>query len=591
MQVSFDGIVFNVLFLNAWAQHAIMSEDGADFLWWHHLIDVTVVLNPGATAAGQFPRLRRNNAVLKRENPTKDISTRTKIGQSSGLVFPGTTIGETPLKTKIPVANRVPPQEIPNPIGTKTFYYDLAGNQSERRGNDPTYPPATSIVSGMPYATDLAEKVGRVEEAAGGNWQSPVPVVTTTTDLRLTEIASPGQVEAARLKGTSPLVIPKNNAPDLAYAANTREGQPVPIPANYIPGGSKSLKDAIAGVLGSLGLPKTNEIINSAIDAVDKGPEGVAKAIRDAAAKVPGAGTLLGPLLTPTLPSAEDILKKLKEVDEIFNGSPLPENPLIVPPPPPRIEPREPDIKNENPPPFAFNSNLPATEVELRDRLKMPRRELLVWVNSGLAGTPEYMLAQPWFGYDSDAQHGPTCREATMTQVIGNVTGVKRLVFETFEGPAPDFLDEEYIKLRVRARAGANGKGVPPALVSNRWKMRQQPDPKTFLNTTIIEGKAVFRMDVLNKLHLTADQLRPYIMPPVASGYVRDVPIVAMGSGGGEVEYTIVDHQTMLQNPSGQLWGVHNVVLVDELTLNHPIDLAGKLYAEERDAPRRYPPR
>jgi hypothetical protein len=81
---------------------------------------------------------------------------------------------------------------------------------------------------------------------------------------------------------------------------------------------------------------------------------------------------------------------------------------------------------------------------------------------------------------------------------------------------------------------------------------------------------------------MTADQLRKYIMPPLAAGYIRRPPQVTLGSVGNEVLYAIVDDQQMMNNPAGQRWGVHSVTVVDTCIVNNPLDAVTKHYREQR---------
>lgn len=87
----------------------------------------------------------------------------------------------------------------------------------------------------------------------------------------------------------------------------------------------------------------------------------------------------------------------------------------------------------------ALNSTyptVPATDVELRARLRRPRRQLLVWLYSGKGGAAEYMLVSPLHpDAHSDAQHGPVCTVMDCPAVHGEVSAVMRLQFTTWEAP------------------------------------------------------------------------------------------------------------------------------------------------------------
>lgn len=92
----------------------------------------------------------------------------------------------------------------------------------------------------------------------------------------------------------------------------------------------------------------------------------------------------------------------------------------------------------------ATRGTVPFTDVELRERLRRPRRQLLVWLDSGPNAAPEYMIASPLHpDAGVDALHGPICTVMQMPEIHGNVTGVMRLKFDTWEAPA---LEWSYVK-------------------------------------------------------------------------------------------------------------------------------------------------
>lgn len=482
MYVAWDGIVFDVLLLNGWDTNAIMSDDGVDFLYWHHLIDVIAILNPGIVAADIFPPLIHSklNSKIKAKKEAEDVKwkPRTDLGFMNQFA-------ERPNKSPIFVPPLLSPSIVPNPTGTDTLFYDAVGEISQKAApGTPSYPPSDFIGPGLPFSTDLAAKTGPVGEPLGGNWNDPVGGVA----------AAPGTLEETHNQ----------------YSLNPT--------------------------------------------------------------------SLLGPIL---------------EVAENLQGAPRPPAPQNEPGP----------ARAQAPPPargqrvrFPANANLPATDIELRDRLQVPRRKLQIWINSGPDGAPEFILNLPYDGCLCDAKHGPTCVDMNMSAIHGNVTGVKRLVFECFEA-LPLFYGVE--KDTNRLKGGSKIKREPggqlinqhavqpnklltPPLISNRWEMKQVPDPTTHLNTTVISGKAVFRMDVLSRMQITADQLRPYIMPPIPMGYKRRPPEVSLSGGGNEVVYMIVDDQQMMNNPSGYRWGVHSVVLLDSVSANNPMDVYGPVFRAQR---------
>src|SRR6185503_12330130 len=176
MFLAYDGIVFDVLLLNGWEIEAVMSEDGADFLYWHHLIDVTCIINPAVVATDIFPPLEFNkiNAILKRRKQADDAMIN--ILRSVGSVE---SIGERPTKSSLISNKSVPPTALPQASGKDTFFLDSVGNVSQKAGSGvPSYPPTTSVSPNSRYPSDLAAKTGPVSEPVSG-WIDPrtgVPV-------------------------------------------------------------------------------------------------------------------------------------------------------------------------------------------------------------------------------------------------------------------------------------------------------------------------------------------------------------------------------------------------------------------------------
>jgi len=494
MFLAYDGIVFDVLLLNGWEQTPVMSDDGADFLYWHHIIDITCVVNPHITSQLVMPTKKNEvssidrimkNRVKRNEEEEQYRNSRLR---SKGMVSPVKPTPRTdidsngePIKTPIPVPgpNKVSPTSVSDPGGKTNFFFDTYGGISQSADpNAINYPLKAYAGQGIPYATDLAVKTGPVSDPTLSNW------VDSTIELL---------VAPATVKGTS-VEFSSNPESQLDTASTPK---PIPIPID-----------------------------------IDGKPQ------------------------------------------SSYNTDPLAKQRRVY---------------------FPGDANLPASDTELRDRLQVPRRKLKVWLNTGLNGSPEFILNLPYDGCTTDANVGPKCVDANMTAIHGNISGVKRLVFECFEA-LPLFYGQKKGDTRVKGAglliSAAGIVALPqrpskleiltPPLISNRWSMRQVPDPVTHLNNIVIAGKAIFRMDVLSRMKLTPDQLRPYIMPPIALGYIRKPPEVSIGSLGNEIEYTIIDEQQMMNNPGGLRWGVHSVVTTQSCFSNNPIEATIALPTESK---------
>jgi hypothetical protein len=154
-----------------------------------------------------------------------------------------------------------------------------------------------------------------------------------------------------------------------------------------------------------------------------------------------------------------------------------------------------------------------------------------------------------------------------------------KLRFETWEGPKLEYetsVDSKTSTLKGANKIGNLGggklvndappKALPvtkvktPPVLSHRWEMSFGWDPKTFLRLRNISGEVLFRADVLELRHLSADQLRPYFMAhQIPSGYIR-IPdtgsAVKLNSEGTGVVYSITDQQQMMNFPGGANYGL-----------------------------------
>ncbi len=601
MFVAFDGIVFDILFLDGWQIDADMSSDGADFLRWHHTLDVTCVLNKDATAAWKFPPKTRTQQDWNRRQIQEFTSRlRTKAFQAAtSQMKSGQIVGENPKKGNYPSgiiggalsgigqipyilkSGKVvsPPAPVPSKVKT-------SANEGQWE----------KILTSIPFTRALAEQTGSSYITADGG-----PISNTDVNA-------------------SPSVVQTSTAGDIGAGLGLGIG---------VVGGAALGSDVGKGIVGwgsdIIFGPDTKEIAESWWNQIKKTLEDL------------GSNLGIGP---------GDIFGQGRQ--------PLAKLPFIEPP-----------IKRKlNDPPLnlpAGSGNLgwtvPATFQELQDRLNQRGKTLAVWLNSGPDGQPEFMLYSPYQGFSTDALTGPRCKFMHIPAIHGNVTGILKLRFETWVAPPPKIsfgvtgnpsnyfssvlrgykpresrntltsgkqqksqtgptamIDPAGVVVNNVNQAGivggalgkdaGQGQGgnvggglgnkikndtalpvgndgnlgnnnlvlLTPPILSNRWTMRQVPDPATHLNTTIIEGTAHFRLDVLQKLRMSADQLRPFFMHPIPFGYVRMPPEVTILSDGASVQYTVVDIQQMMNNPGGQRWGIHSVKAQQTMSYNSPLD-------------------
>jgi hypothetical protein len=258
---------------------------------------------------------------------------------------------------------------------------------------------------------------------------------------------------------------------------------------------------------------------------------------------------------------------------------------------------------------------IPVTNEELQRRLMMPRRQLLVWMYSGEGASAQFMLVSPLTFMETDALHGPVCTIVGVQEITGVQTAIYSLRFETWVGPKIEFFDFAHKsappnsdKAILRGRFKKEGDrlvdqdgfevpGLPigvrgaikaPALICNRWEMSFGWDTETHLRTQIIEGEALFRMDLLKLKGLTADSLRGMFWHPIPFGYVRRPEAagdITLSSGGDGVKYKIIDDEAMMNFPGGAEWGCIHIEATTEF--NHTgsaVTLTDTTSDEERAA-------
>ncbi len=605
MFLSYDGIVFDMLFLDGWQVEADMSSDGVDFLRWHHIIDVTCVMNPAVTAANRFPRQKKfkdqlnKSAADEASSRLKSKSSNTKTGQVVGenklkkpkrntvaqgalaglaLLGGGTTVPLTTRQSSVPVSGS---EVALLGGGTATAVLPSSTITSTPPLLSPPVLPLTinnqyakwlRVLPSIPFVPPLGALIGPVFSTYADPFASNTPPAVFPGSTQGTaNVSAPPSTAKGASRGSTEVIPNGNNDFQRAWEAAKLLRDAI----------NKDIKAGIRGVLGA-GLAGANAGLNAAIsvgDELRKQFEFFSNALGISANDIFGGGRQPGEVSFPVPP----VKRKIN-----------------TPPP------QAPGVSNN------VGNTVPITFRELESRLANPRRELLVWLNTGPDGDNEYMVISPYPAMQVDAVSGPTCKMMHIPAIHGNVTGILKLRFETWIAPPPEVFSSKdsaggWSKLKVNSGAGSsrlrtpatgnavgqapggvfgrligkvvgNGadgnnilRGTPP-IISNRWTMRQMPDPSTFLNTTVIEGVVHFRADVLQAQGLTADQLRMFFMHPIPFGYQRQPPEVVLNSDGTSVSYKIVDVQQMMNNPGGLNWGIAHIDVKQHFGYNSPID-------------------
>lgn len=377
MMLSYDGIVFDVLMLEDWMRQAVYTDDRTTFLYWHHVIDVVCVLNPDATAANKFPR---------------------RVFEEKGLRTPNIPGG--------PVLRNVKPNNLFRP---RT---DLPPDDPRTLGEIETAFGAAALGGGL-------GAVGLDAAASGAR-----------TDNQFEE-SVPGEPTAGEAGAPASAPIPSNpviptslseqlqRADKLIQDIN-QEREKIKKAASYVPPSQPSSPARVAGQ-GGLGAAAAQVIFDGAglpINQLVPGSDLKASDLTRADVVLPVFGGGLGATGIRVTNEAKKREKAraqkeaLREKLEALKKAPF---------------------RN-------WAGTVPITDVELRERLNRPRRQLLVWLYSGPNGQPEFMLASPLHpDARTDALHGPQCTVMHIPEIVGNVTAIMRLRFETWEAPPLEF--------------------------------------------------------------------------------------------------------------------------------------------------------
>lgn len=228
-----------------------------------------------------------------------------------------------------------------------------------------------------------------------------------------------------------------------------------------------------------------------------------------------------------------------------------------------------------------WDLHTPEIMVLLEERLRIPRRPLVVWsyVNKpqGLAGgvapvIPPQGPGGPLPGggqlnnqlnqaikrvnilesplrkpdgtyYPTDARHGPWCKVISSRVDKGTGSIELQLQFVTWVG------------INKSPEAGA--------IVSNRWSFAVEHDEDNYA-THVIEGKVYFRQDMLKRQNLKADDYRAFFMHPCPPGFKRNASAPVFHSDGCFVTYTIVDTEQPTDKPGIGGYGASRVEVIHQ---------------------------
>lgn len=219
----------------------------------------------------------------------------------------------------------------------------------------------------------------------------------------------------------------------------------------------------------------------------------------------------------------------------------------------------QPQIKVDRPPLTQRSTGSAPTLVELFKRLAIPRRQLIVWMDSDpniALQDPNYrenVLFSPYPGMETDAIHGPTVTVMNVMGSVGNATVPLRLMIETHLAPCND--------------------PNAPTMISNRWSFMTTYDPDTYAAIHVIEGVARFRLDLLHKAQLSADTFRNQFLHPIPLGFKREQPEVTLSPAGDAVSYKLIDKQQVFNFPGGANYAATKIEVLEEREYMAPFGL------------------
>lgn len=191
--------------------------------------------------------------------------------------------------------------------------------------------------------------------------------------------------------------------------------------------------------------------------------------------------------------------------------------------------------------------------IALRQFLTVPRRQLFVFTDDGDPAKSNLLLHSPEFGFHTDCKNGPIPKLFAINKALGDgSTFVINFQIETFINEQlhnPLFLYGRRKETMALARR---------YLLSNRFSMTHILDEDYFLNSAV-EGKALFRTDLMYKDNFSPDDFRSFLFLPIPYKCIRtDIQVQGLPDGTG-VRYSFVDREQRMQFPGGAKIGAARI--------------------------------
>lgn len=191
----------------------------------------------------------------------------------------------------------------------------------------------------------------------------------------------------------------------------------------------------------------------------------------------------------------------------------------------------------------------PQTDVELRNRLLMPRKKLILWAYDKRDGKAVRWLESPRSTMSTDATNGPIPISCDVVSAAGepNSVGVFFQV-QTDVSPCPI--------------------GSDRAVLSHRWEMSHTADENFYL-TRIIRGEIIFNGAYINTFSVNPDSLRNQFIHPIPVGFSRGIPQVSQSADGLTIRYIVTDTDPTIMFSPGDS-GATQIQILEKIALYKP---------------------
>lgn len=192
----------------------------------------------------------------------------------------------------------------------------------------------------------------------------------------------------------------------------------------------------------------------------------------------------------------------------------------------------------------------PQTDAEVRNRLMIPRKKLIVWAWDMQSDKPIKWLESPRKGMTVDAAVGPTPIGWDVVSASGEPNSMMVLFqINTDVSPCP--------------------MGSDRYVLSHRWETMHGYNQDQYL-TKKIEGDIVFHGGVRDLLLRNPDWIRNQFFHPVSLGMQRESVMLVGASDGLSFHYTILDSDpTIVFSPGDS--GATQMTIAEKITTIMPL--------------------